>query len=325
MKAGWDLWLEQHGSKFGGRDGRDRRRRRGRGPGHRRARRPEGAPAGSVDIVVGHRQLGHRARRRSTRQRGQEAPDRRQRRRRRRHRRRASTSGARRSPTARSPTPSASTSRDAGGQEGRVRDGAPTTPPARRRSRASRRASRRAAASRRRGEDAVRHDAGLPAVPGEGAQLRRRARSSCFYAGAEAVSFVKQYEEFGLSDAPALRLRLPHRGRRADRAGRRRGRRADHAALRDGARQPGQQGFARGLPGQGRQAADRLRGAGLGRRGGARPGASRRRARSTATRWPARWAGSARSTTARAARGASSSQSPGRRCTCARCARRATP
>ena len=29
MKAGWDLWLEQHGNKIGGREVEDGRRRRG--------------------------------------------------------------------------------------------------------------------------------------------------------------------------------------------------------------------------------------------------------------------------------------------------------
>ena len=71
---------------------------------------------------------------------------------------------------------------------------------------------------------------------------------------------------------PALRLRLPHRRRRVDGAGRRRRGGQDRSALRDGAREPGQQELHRGLSGQDRQAAHRLRGAGVGCSGGARQG-----------------------------------------------------
>ena len=41
----------------------------------------------------------------------------------------------------------------------------------------------------------------------------------CFFSGAEAITFVKQYQQFGLAgDDPAVRLRLPHRGQRARRS-----------------------------------------------------------------------------------------------------------
>ena len=57
---------------------------------------------------------------------------------------------------------------------------------------------------RRRSQDAVRHDAGLPALPGQGRAARSPGAVFVFYAGAEAVSFVKQYKEFGLSESVPL-------------------------------------------------------------------------------------------------------------------------
>ena len=119
---------------------------------------------------------------------------------------------------------------------------------------------------RRPGQAAVRQDVGLPAVPhrhpavrGEGhVLLLLRLRGHHLR---QAVPAVRA----GLHD-PALRLRLPHRGQRAGPAGRRRARRADHAALHRPARQSRQQGLRRGLHGQVRRVPELLLGADL-RRG----------------------------------------------------------
>ena len=179
MKAGWDLWLEQHGNKLGGREVETVVVDEGEGP-------DTGVPAvqkvlqqDRVDTVVGIVNSATALGCGRGRRRGQEGAGRRQRRRRPpdrveqvhlahvvherpgRLRRRQAPRG------------------DARGQEGRVRDGRRL----RRRRGGDRglqeglRGGRRQ--GRGRGEDAVRDDAGLPAVPGEGAQRGRRAPCTC--------------------------------------------------------------------------------------------------------------------------------------------------
>ena len=132
----------------------------------------------------------------------------------------------------------------------------------------------------------------------------------CFFSGAEAIRFVKQYAAVrAQGHDPAVRLGLPHRGQRARRTGRRRARRADDAALLRPDRQRRQQGVRGGVPGRLRRAADLLRHADLRRR--ERPGRALRARRGlTATSCPRRSAASARSTTARAARGPSRARPP---------------
>ena len=155
------------------------------------------------------------------------------------------------------------------------------------------------------------------AKPGRGLRVLRGRRGRVLRQAVRGVRALRQ--------RAAVRLRLPHRGRRADGAGRRRRGRQDRAALRDRARQPGQQELRRGLPGQDRQAADRLRRAGVGRRGRARQGgqgggrARRRRAVGGARQRRRDRRQPARPVELR-------EPEPGRRrCTCARCAPRATP
>ena len=140
----------------------------------------------------------------------------------------------------------------------------------------------------------------------------------CFFSGAEAITFVRQYSQFGLATSiPLYGSGLPHRGQRPAAAGRRRAGRADDAALHRPARQPGQPVVRRGVHRRARRAPELLLGADVGRGERPRTGPCRAARRSTATRSPRRSAASARSRTARAARGRSRTRRRGRTSTCA--------
>ena len=180
MKAGWDLWLDQHGGKLGGREVETVVVDEGEGP-------DTGVPAvqkvlqqDRVDAVVGIVNSATALGVGRHRQRRQEAADRRQRRRRPADRARASTSGARRSRN--------------GQVAYAVGKHLATTPEGKKgvyAMAADYAAGEEAIAGFKKGfeegggkivgagEDAVRDHAGLPAVPGQGAQLGRRARCTC--------------------------------------------------------------------------------------------------------------------------------------------------
>ena len=311
MRAGWELWLAENGGKLGGRDGGDRGRRRGRRPGDRDARAAEAAAAATRSTRwsasstrpsrSGAQDLVNRV---------EEAADHHQRRRQRHHRRRhaRTTSGARRSPTPRSPSRWASTSRRAATPSASTRS-RPTTRPAPRSiagfASAYKEGGGKSAGNAKppfgRTSD---YQPYLIAHPGAPAPKARTASSPA----ARRSTSSSSTRQFGLSDRiPLYGVGLPHRGQRADGAGRRRGGRADGAALQRPAGQPGQQGVRRGLPGQDGEPPSSSR-----CRPGTRPtcstAPSARRPASAATRWPARWEASARSTTARAGRGPSTAR-----------------
>ncbi len=84
-----------------------------------------------------------------------------------------------------------------------------------------------------------------------------------FYAGSEAISFVKQYGSLGMKTCPALRLGLSQFAALSH-CGRRRGDGHDHiAALCPHPRHAGEQGLCRGLQGRDRPRSVRIWGAGL--------------------------------------------------------------
>ncbi len=227
MQRGWELWLDRNGGKFGDYTRRDGARRRGREPADRRARGAEGA-------AERRRRRGRRAS--STRPprsacgtcspSRKQAADRRQRRRGGRHRQGAHPLHlahlVHQRPDRRG---DGHAPRAVRVHRGRLRDRAGL----RRRHRGHRRLHEGLRGRRRhggrRGEAAVRQDLGLPAVPHRASSSSGAKATFCFFSGAEAITFVKQYAAVRAGrDDPAVRLGLPHRGQRAAAAGRRRAR-----------------------------------------------------------------------------------------------------
>ena len=302
MKRGWDLWLADHGSKFGELHRRDRRRRRGRD-----ARRPACRPCRSCCRATGStwssasstRPPRWASRTCSAESKkllivtnaGAE----------RRHRQgpHARTSGAPRSPTPRSRPRWASTSRSRASPRASTRS-RPTTRPAPRSIAGFTKAFETGGGTVvGEAKTAVRHDPGLPAVPHRHPELRG-AGHVLLLRGRRGGRFVKQYAQFGLSSTIPLYGSgfltegsvLPQQGDAAVGV-------QTTLHYTDQLDNPANKEFVQAYTAS-TASRPAVLGADLGRRQRARPGARHGHGRSTATRSPRRWAASARSTTARA-------------------------